>query len=116
MLLWKVTAKASSLKTIRVKATCFRRVWTLSNCHFSTICIFRKLNKSFVFSVYRTNESPPLRQVSGATRDRSDGFRRIADSLAVEDLLPRPHVQQFGQARVVSQGAEPARQALRGGV
>src|ERR1017187_1571895 len=111
--------QAAGTRTVTIKApnlACFKRVWTPSNCHSSTLCTIRKLEKAFIFNAYRTNESPPLRQVSGTTPVRSDSFRRIADSLAVEDLLPRPHVQQFGQARVVYQGAEPARQALRGGV
>ena len=85
--------EAAGTCTVTIKApnlACFKRVWTPSNCHFSTICIIRKLKKPFVFNAYGTNESPPLRQVTGATRDRSDGFRRIADSSAVEDLLPRP--------------------------
>jgi hypothetical protein len=42
------------------------------------------------------NVSTTARQASGATRDGSDGFRRIADSLAVENLLPRSQVQQLG--------------------
>src|SRR5471030_2829665 len=45
-------------------SACFKRVWTPSNCHFSTLCTIRKLNKAFVFNVYRANESPPLRHFS----------------------------------------------------
>src|ERR1017187_6424506 len=53
--------QAAGTRTVTIKApnlACFKRVWTPSNCHFSTLCTIRKLEKAFIFNAYRTNESP----------------------------------------------------------
>ena|ERR1039458_5746661 len=93
---------AAGTCTVTINApnlACFKRVCTPSNCHFSTFCTIRKLEKAFIFNAYRTNESPPppgirnhprpLRRLSPDSRFL--GCRGPSAPAARSAVWPGPH-------------------------
>jgi hypothetical protein len=70
-----VEDEAGGTHTIRARLNlaCFRRVWNLSNCHFSTSRTIRKYQKTFVFSAYWIDRNPARMVKNPKTRDSGDG-------------------------------------------